>query len=80
MEVIAVGVHRVPGAAVAVDRELAVARQPAERLELEEQAGVLVEVVEDPALEDEEAARDPSLTATGTFSWCISSGYEFWWL
>src|SRR6185295_6329117 len=61
VQVVAVGVHRVPEPLVHVDRELSVARQAAQRLLLEEELRVVVEVVQRLALEDEEAARDEPL-------------------
>src|SRR5205809_1024207 len=58
VEVVAVGVHGMPEALVQVDRELAVARELAQRLLLQEELRIVVQVVEDLALEDEEAAAD----------------------
>ena len=58
---LAVGVHAHPEVLVAVDGELAVAREPPQRRLLEDQLGLVGQVVEDLALEDEEAAADEAL-------------------
>src|SRR4051794_21780741 len=59
IEVLAIGVHRVKETLVLVGDELAVMGQLLERLALQNAVRVDVEVVEHPALEDEETGVDP---------------------
>src|SRR6185312_15343359 len=61
MKIVAVSVHGVPETLVEIDRELAVAGQVAQRLLLQEEVRIVVQVVEDLALEDEEAAAHDAL-------------------
>ena len=54
MQVVAVGIHRMPELLVQIDRELAVAREIAQRFLFEEELRIIVEVVEDLAFEEKE--------------------------
>src|SRR4051794_12301285 len=56
-----VGVHAHPEAVVLEHGQLAVRRQPLERSVLEEQVGLVRQVIEELALEAEEAARHPAV-------------------
>src|SRR5687767_324119 len=57
---LAVGVHGVEEAAMAVGHQLALVGQPLQRLALQDRV-VAVQVVEDLAVEDEEAGAGPGL-------------------